>query len=70
MSQEEAHNNFSDEFTSEVSIHLLLVFQFWQSTWQFFYGRQLFWVTAKVSTYLGIWQLPRLAVAISKITVP
>ena len=55
MSQEEAHNNFSDEFTSEVSIHLLLVFQFWQSTWQFFYGRQLFWVTAKVSTYLGIW---------------
>ena len=55
LSQEEAHENFSDEFTSEVSIHLLLVFQFWYSTWQFFYGRQLFWVTAKVSTYLGIW---------------
>ena len=55
VSQEEAHKNFSDEFTSEVSIHLLLDFQFWQSTWQFFYGRQLFWVTAKVSTYLGIW---------------
>ena len=27
-SQEEAHNNFPDDFTSEVSIHLLLVVQF------------------------------------------
>ena len=29
----EAHNNFSNEFTSEVSIHLLLIVQFWHSTW-------------------------------------
>ena len=36
MSQEEAHNNFSDEFTSEVSIHLLLAFQFSHSTSQIF----------------------------------
>ena len=36
LSQEEAHKIFSDEFTSEVSIHLLLVFKFWHSTWQFF----------------------------------
>ena len=28
ISQEEAHNNFSVEFTSEVSIHLLLALQF------------------------------------------
>ena len=36
IGQEEAHINFSDEFRSEVSIHLLLVFQFWQSMWQIF----------------------------------
>ena len=42
MSQEEAHNNLSDEFTSEVSIHLLLIVQFWHSTWQIF----LLWSTA------------------------
>ena len=34
LCQEETHNNFSDEFTSEVSIHLPLVFQFWHSAWQ------------------------------------
>ena len=53
--QEEAHNSFSDEFTSEVSIHILLVVQYWTQRGRFFfYGRQLFQVTAKVSTYLGM----------------
>ena len=42
-----------DEFTIEVSIYLLFVFQFWHSTWQiFFYGPHLFSETAKVSAYL------------------
>ena len=46
-SQEEAVHNLLDKFTSEVSIHLLLVVQFWHSTFQiFFYGRQLFSVIA------------------------
>ena len=55
ISQEEAHNNFSDEFTSELSIDLLLVVQFWNSTWQiFFLWSTAFSVTAKVTTYQGM----------------
>ena len=59
ISQEEAHNCSSDEFASEVSIHLLFA-HFWlfsirtQRGRFFFHGRQLFLVTAKVSTCLGM----------------
>ena len=59
ISQEEARNSSSDEFTSEVSIHLLFA-NFWlvsirtQRGRFFFYGRQLFLVAAKVSTCL-VW---------------
>ena len=53
VSQEEAHKNFSDEFTSEVSIHLLLVFQFYTHRGRYsFYGWQLFSVRRKVTIYL------------------
>ena len=42
-----------DKFTSEVSIHLHFVFQFdIQRGKFFFYRRQLFWLMAKISTYL------------------
>ena len=41
-SQKEAAHNSSDEFTSEVGIHLLFVVQFWQSTWHIF----TLWFTA------------------------
>ena len=54
-----------DEFTSEVSIHLLSLFSFDTQRWQIFLcGQQIFPVTAKVST------LGTLVVAISKIRVP
>ena len=36
-SLEKAEHNFLDEFASEVSIHLLLVVQFWHSTFQTFF---------------------------------
>ena len=35
--QEEAHNSFSDEFASEVSIHILLVVQYWTQRGRFFF---------------------------------
>ena len=51
-SQEETYNNFSEEFASEVSIHLLLVFQFWHSWQIYLLWPTAFFVIAKVSAYL------------------
>ena len=55
IGQEEAHINFSDEFKSEVSIHLLLVFSFYSQCGRFFfYDRKVLATVTSTAYYFNV----------------